>query len=422
MTSEGAAGPRLLVYSQDGLGLGHLRRTTLLVSEFLAALPNASALTISDSPLGQFFKSAPGHDYLKLPSIHKAAPGHWNAVSLVLPVADVFAMRREIIRSVALNYRPDVVLVDHMPHGAMGELVPTLEALAPLPVRMMLGLRDILDAPEVVRDRWELEGAFDAVEQHYHEVLVYGSQDVFDVAAQYSWPATISKRLRYCGYVTAADRGSPSGALRTRYLRRQPNGDLVVAIAGSGADGYRLFDALLDAVPGLVAQRPCSIVIVTGPMLPAPDGLDLMRRARGLPVHVLRSVSDTRSYLRAADLVVAMAGYNTSVESLGAARRALLVPRHGPSAEQQMRARLFAERGWVGWLPPAQLSPETLQQAMIEALTKPATAPLTAPDLNGRAEAVRYLNAAVERRSPVPSAELVPAGDRTRGAPHLIET
>jgi predicted glycosyltransferase len=310
-----------------------------------------------------------------------------------------------------------------MPHGAMGELVPTLEALAPLPVRVILGLRDILDAPEVVRDRWELEGAFDAVEQHYHEVLVYGSQDVFDVAAQYSWPATISNRLRYCGYVTAADRGSPSGTLRTRFLRRQPNGDLIVAIAGSGADGYPLFDTLLDAVPGLVAQRPCSVVIVTGPMLPAPEGLDLMRRAKGLPVHVLRSVSDTRSYLRAADLVVAMAGYNTSVESLGAAQRALLVPRLGPSAEQQMRARLFAERGWVGWLPPAELSPETLQQAMIEALMMPATAPVAVPDLNGRAEAVRYLNAAAECRSPVPSsADLVPAGNRPRGAPQLIES
>ena len=36
--SMGANGvePRLLIYSQDGLGLGHLRRTTLLAGEFLA--------------------------------------------------------------------------------------------------------------------------------------------------------------------------------------------------------------------------------------------------------------------------------------------------------------------------------------------------------------------------------------------------
>ena len=33
-------GPRLLIYSQDGLGLGHLRRTTLLAAEFLASRPD----------------------------------------------------------------------------------------------------------------------------------------------------------------------------------------------------------------------------------------------------------------------------------------------------------------------------------------------------------------------------------------------
>ena len=31
----GAREPRLLIYSQDGLGLGHQRRTTLLADEFL---------------------------------------------------------------------------------------------------------------------------------------------------------------------------------------------------------------------------------------------------------------------------------------------------------------------------------------------------------------------------------------------------
>jgi predicted glycosyltransferase len=110
-------------------------------------------------------------------------------------------MRRETIRATALSFEPDVLLVDHMPHGAMGELVPTLEALEPFPVRTVLGLRDILDAPATVRRRWQLEGALEAVERHFHDVLVYGSRDVFDMATQYGWPARLSRRLTYCGYV-----------------------------------------------------------------------------------------------------------------------------------------------------------------------------------------------------------------------------
>ena len=86
--------PRMLIYSQDGLGLGHMRRTSLLAAEFLRQMPGVSALTLSDSPLGQFFATAPGHDFLKLPSIRKSGPGEWEAVSLSASFRDVLALRR----------------------------------------------------------------------------------------------------------------------------------------------------------------------------------------------------------------------------------------------------------------------------------------------------------------------------------------
>lgn len=391
--------PRLLVYSQDGFGLGHMRRTSLLAGEFLAGQPDASALTISDSPLGHFFSASPGHDYLKLPSIRKAGPGRWGSVSLSMAFSEVLELRRQIIRSTVLGYRPDVVLVDHMPHGAMGELVPTLEALQSMPVRVVLGLRDILDAPATIRQRWHLEGAFEVLEHYYDDVLVYGSEDVFDVSAQYDWPEAARSRVRYCGYVCADDEPAVNGRNRIRQLRGARDGNLIVAMAGGGADAYPLFDTLIDAVPTITADRECSIVIVTGPFLPAAERLDLLRRARGLPVRVLKSVSDTGTYMRSADLVVAMAGYNTSVELLRVGRRALLVPRAGPSAEQQMRAQLFAERGWVDWLPPGQLVPELLGKAMLAALDKPVGSSTDRPDLDGLHAATAHLVSLVGKAS-----------------------
>jgi predicted glycosyltransferase len=383
--------PRLLIYSQDGLGLGHLRRTTLLAQEFLEVRRGGTVLTISDSPLGRFFPAEPGHDYLKLPSIRKVRPGDWSPVSLPLPFDDVLALRRDVIRTTAMSFAPDVLLVDHMPHGAMGELVPTLQALESAPVRVVLGLRDILDAPDTIRRRWQLEGAYEAVARHYHGVLVYGSREVFDVAAEYAWPQDISTRLHYCGYLCAPASAEPALHVRRRYLHGMPDAELVVAMAGGGADGYRLFDTLLDAVPALLEERRCVVVLVTGPFLPRQQQRDLRRRADGLPVHVLGTVNDSLSHLGAADLVVAMAGYNTTAEILSLARRALLVPRPGPSAEQQMRAHRFADRGWVRWLPPAALSADALAHAMAGALATSADGAPTAPDLAGRRRAVAHL-------------------------------
>jgi len=103
-------------------------------------------------------------------------------------------------------------------------------------------------------------------------------------------------------------------------------------------------------------------------------------------------VRDPLSYLAAAHLVVAMAGYNTTVEVLRVGTPALLVPRAGPSSEQRMRARRFSERGWVSQLDPDELAPARLATAVLEILSGAQPEPRNlAPDLDGLGRAVEYL-------------------------------
>jgi predicted glycosyltransferase len=264
------------------------------------------------------------------------------------------------------------------------------------PTAVVLGLRDVLDAPAVVRERWRLEGAYEAVERYYDRVLVYGSSNVFDIATEYDWPDAARSKIEYCGYVCASAPPDVSGPVRSRYLEDERSGSLVVAMAGGGADAYPLFDALLAAAPRIQQTVACHFVVITGPFLPPERRRELVTRARGLPVEILTSVSDSMAYAASADLVVAMAGYNTTAEILAVGTPAVLVPRSGPSAEQQMRARLFAERGWVDWLPPQELSADTLGEAVATALRKPfATTPVRPPDLAGRTVASDHLIASL---------------------------
>jgi predicted glycosyltransferase len=343
---------------------------------------------VSDSPLGRFFTAGAGHDYCKLPSVRKNGPGDWSPVSLASSFPDVLAVRSAMLRSAVESFRPDVMLVDHMPHGAMGELVPTLEALRDTPTCVVLGLRDILDAPAVIRERWRLEGAYDAVERYYDRVLVYGSPDVFDIAAEYDWPPAAVERLQYCGYVCGPPPRQEVRRVRERILRGTPDARLVVTMAGGGADAYPLFDTLLQTLPTVLHVQPCHLVVITGPFLPPEQRHDLAQRAQRLPVTLLTSVADPVQYLAAADMVVAMAGYNTTAEILSVGTRALLVPRSGPSAEQRMRARLFAERGWVDWLPPEDLDAVSLARAVIAGLRERSGATVAAPpNLEGRTAA-----------------------------------
>jgi predicted glycosyltransferase/nucleoside-diphosphate-sugar epimerase len=388
-------GARLLTYTQDGLGLGHLRRAASVAAEFLRREPAGWVLTISDSPLGTLLPSLPNHDYLKLPSIVKAGPGDWRPLSLPLDFSEVQKLRARLILEAVTAFRPDVLLVDHMPHGAMGELLPTLEALRDSPTRVVLGVRDIIDAPSVVKRRWRAEGALDALTRYYDQVLVYGSRDVFNLSTEYGWPAKLAALVRYCGYVCTPDAPADAKRVRARRLAGLPRGRMVVAMAGGGADAHELMSTLLDAVPQICAEQPSTFVIVTGPFMPDDERRSLKRRAEKLPVRLRTMVRDPLSYVAAADLVVSMAGYNTTMEVLRLGTPALLVPRRGPSCEQRMRARRFAERGWVSQLDPDELSPGRLAEAVLAAISAEQPAdPVAPPDLDGLARAVEHLHAA----------------------------
>lgn len=372
-----------------------MRRTSAIAWQVLQMNPRASILTISDSPLGQFFPISANHDYIKLPSIVKMGPGNWKASHLSMPYEKVMEMRQDLLRNALTSFAPHLLLVDHMPHGAMGELIPALDALKELtpPTQVVLGLRDILDDPEVIMHRWSVEGAYEAIERYYSRVLIYGMRNMYDLVSQYHFPDSVADKIRYCGYVCTQDEPVSAVKIRTRFLSGVPKGTrFIVALAGGGADAYPVMSTLLDAVALLKKDNPCVVAMITGPFMPAPLIADLNRRAKQLPVRVMESVTDSLSYISAADLIVSMAGYNTCMEILRTKKPAILVPRSGPSAEQRTRASLFSARGWAEMLDPDRLTPENLRQKITAQWQRPVhILPPMRPDLQGVTAAANHI-------------------------------
>jgi predicted glycosyltransferase len=370
-----------------------MQRTCSIAWEIYRLREEASILTFSDSQLGQFFSISPHHDYIKLPSIAKDSPGNWKATHLSMSFPEILHLRKQLISHVLLNYAPDIFLVDHMPHGAMGELLPALEAIkhSRIHTQVVLGLRDILDSPDVTIERWKVEGAYDVIERYYARILVFGMQDVYDVAEKYQIPEDERKKVFYCGYVTNLATAVNAPKLRARFLANQSSDvPLVVVMAGGGADAYPMMSMLFDALPKVLENQPCVLAVVTGPFMPIDLIADLTGRSIGYPVHMMESVNDSLSHIAAADLVISMAGYNTTVEILRMKKPAILIPRAGPSAEQRTRARLFAEKHWVDMIDPDDLTPEILAERICDHLSHPFESnPNDLPDLDGAASAAK---------------------------------
>jgi predicted glycosyltransferase len=366
---------RFVIYSQDGMGLGHLRRNTLIGQRILDAAPGSNILLIADSPVAPFFSLPSGMDFLKLPSIQKIGPGQWQPTHLGTSGQDVQVLRAALLRSVFQFYKPDLLLVDHMPVGARGELTSALDVLkqARPTCAVVLGLRDILDAKDVIARVWQTEGAYDALRKYYHRVLIYGSSQVFDSCGSYNLPVP-SQGIHYCGYVV--NPGPVRPASDVRHALRAGNRKLVFVSAGGGHDGYTLMRTYVRAVRLLESRVDFLTLMAVGVNL-APELLrELEVEAKGLPIQIRSHVSDSLSHIAAADLVVCMAGYNTLSEVLSLKKRALVVPRAGPSAEQRMRAGLFANRGLLEMLDPSDLSPEVLAHRLTVALQEKEDGPV----------------------------------------------
>lgn len=368
---------RFLDYCHDTFGLGHLRRALALAKYFTETLPDAEVLIVTGSPVAHAFELPPRTDYVKLPAVTKMSNGSYRARNLDLEFAAIRDLRATLLRKIAQSYRPDVFLVDHAPQGLKGEALHTLEMLRktqPDCLRV-LGLRDITDASDIVRQAWRNEGVYQTLEQDYDLILVYGSQELYDIHREYELPPAVVPRVRYCGYIDRVPEPASSDEPVPAY--RSGDEKLVVVTAGGGGDGFPL---MRDYLLGLrqLASIPFTSVILTGPLLDEAQAAELHDLQASLPARQVQMesfLSDPMPLLRSADLVVSMAGYNTTTELLGLRQRMLLVPRSMPRQEQLIRASLLAKHGLAHVLPIETLTPEQLMDGVHQALAQPRPQP-----------------------------------------------
>ncbi len=375
-------GTRFLLYCHDTFGLGHVRRTLALADYFTSAIPDAEALIVTGSPVAHAFALPPRVDYIKLPAITKERNGTYRARDLNMGFSAIRDLRSRLLYETAQAYHPDVFLVDHAPQGWKGEALPALAMLKATQPHCLraLGLRDIVDASHVVRKSWAQDNIYQTLEQDYDLILVYGSQQFFDIGREYGLTTSTSERIRYCGYLSKAtptsarENAQPAAPLQQQAATPKHNDDgLIVLTAGGGGDGFPLMRAYLAGLQQMQAP-PYRSVLITGPLMPEYELCKLKQMARALPGDTIRIetfLSDPLPLMRSATLVVAMAGYNTTCELLEMGQRVLLVPRTVPRQEQLLRATLLAQRGLIEMLHPDDLTPESLIERVQVAVAQP---------------------------------------------------
>ena len=367
-TDKSRAG-RLLFYSHDTFGLGHIRRTQAICQAVTGALEGAAALILTGSSAVQGLKLPAGVDYIKLPSVTKVGDEKYASKFLPVEFDAVKLMREQLILASIISFQPDVVFVDNVPLGMKKEMLPALEHIRNMPnrPRMILTLRDILDEPERIVKQWKENKTYEAIDRYYDEVVIYGLPEVFDFVKEYELPASLARKVSYAGYI---DRHAD--AAKTEEMREHlaPNGEkLVLCTVGGGGDGKELVETFLAGMETRRAAEPTRTVAVFGPDMPEAARISMRQRyAHRDDLVLMDFCPEMTACIAAADVVVSMGGYNTVCEILALQKKAVLVPRVEPRLEQWIRCSRLDEMGLACTLHPSVATPQALWQAIDAAL------------------------------------------------------
>jgi len=362
---------RIALYSHDTQGLGHVRRNIAIASALVEAHPATDVLLLTGAPEAAALPLPANTEVVTLPTLHKDVSGGYRPKTLGMGLPALLELRGQIVAAALAAFDPDLFVVDKAVRGVHGELDTALRRLQGTGTRVVLGLRDVLDAPAATVREWQATGSTETIRDYYDEVWVYGDPEVFDPAAAYDWPWSVRSKLVYTGYLAdhrpdyLPPRSHPDRAADRWLVPAEP---YVLCLVGGGQDGAGLAEAFArtDLPPG---HRG---VLVTGPYMSQEQRRHLEEIARtrtALTVHGF--TPRAHELIAGAAAAVTMGGYNSVCELLAARCPALVVPRTVPRMEQAVRAEALTRLGWVDTLPPAELGPVRIAAWLDRAVTCP---------------------------------------------------
>lgn len=346
-----AEAPRIALYVQHLLGIGHLRRAAALARALAGAgaevLVLSGGIKVADVDFGQA-------RVLQLPPC-LAADSVFSALldenGQVIDSAWK-DRRRELLLKEAAAFKPHALVIEMYPFGRRQfrfELLPLLYWAQNAGLLVVSSVRDIL--VDKGREDRVLEAA-DLVRRYFDLVLVHGDPRLVPFDRTFPRAPAIADKLNYTGYVVEKPAAAPTAD--------RSNGEVLVS-AGGGAVGGPLFKAAL-AARRLSTLKERRWRFVAGRNLPEADFALLEEAARidsGIVVDRFRA--DFTQLLASCHVSLSQGGYNTVMELLALRTPAVIIPfAEGQESEQALRAALLAERGALDMLDGDNLDPALL--------------------------------------------------------------
>ncbi|MCF7223776.1 glycosyltransferase [Marilutibacter chinensis] len=383
---------RALFYVFDGgSGIGHLRRLARIADVMQERF---SCLIVTGHDAAPQWIVPHGCEYVRLPAWDSLIPSkaqYWGRTTFLDATLDeAVGLRRSIIEGVVRGFRPDVLIVDHLPLGAHEELAPILKTTHCLKCLVTRGIQNETEDLQ----RLVLGGpALDSLRHDYDRIFSAIDPGVFDLKTNYELPPQIADKILSVGYV-APERKATLRA-DTRTARGIANDALwVVASAGSGQWGEPLIEACL----ALVERYPdvCFDIVMGPRSRMRHTGDQALRGTERVRLHSTCSSLD--SMHASADLVITCGGYNTLLETIQGGARILCIPYRTDARDEPLHHATILRR-FVDIRVAADIDSllELFEEAIADCRSGPARDRRAALDMGGAERISRTIRSDLDR-------------------------
>jgi predicted glycosyltransferase len=380
----------IIFYCQYVWGMGHFIRSL----EFARALSDHNVTLVAGGQ--EVAVDLPGHVQLvRLPVLFMDEK--FTRLIAGTPdrhVGQIQQKRKEILYSLLEDKQPDIFIVELYPFGRSifgVELEPLLEEIREGKfghVKVVCSLRDILvekKDPAAYEER-----VLQKLNRHFDVLLIHSDDGLLRLDETFTRVGDINIPVVYTGFIT--QQTDPAAGRRLRLeLGISSEEKLIVASAGGGRSGYKLLTSVIDAWELLRDRLPVRLEVFTGPFMENEEFEKLSARTSA-GFRIRRYTKRFLDYLYAADLSVSLAGYNTCMNLLVTKVPSLVYP-YSRQQEQPMRADRINNLLPMKIMSEVDIQPDRLSKLIDQILLKSPPVESFPLNLDGAANAARFLNA-----------------------------
>ncbi len=344
---------RILFYTHNSVGLGHAFRTLAVITGMRRWLPATEFMVLSGTSVPQIFFEE-GIEVIRLPSVRLCvdSPGHEFQPRYLrgLSTDKIFDFRRRIIMEAYDFFSPDVFMVEHKMGGLMNEVVPVLlKRLQIQPPHKKVVLSHIsrgiigpiprMSVPTGNAD----EPTASSIAHLYDSIYVLEDRTTVNVHKEYCGGEDgLEDKIHYLGRITSRALEELADPDKVLHCHRLTGKRVILMSLCRHGPVVELTISLLAAFERAGLADDHQIVVVLDPYLDRETHREQRAACLSRGALVLPFVPQLVDLMNAADLVICRAGYNMVNEVLMTGVRALIIPEHHPSAEQERRAGLIS--------------------------------------------------------------------------------